>query len=119
METHGDHPPPPPRTNSVCGPEDAKPSAKEYCILRTSRKRRNRLEDGVFGLAPPKRAGATPCFPLPEAEFVRLIVGISNANWGCPAHCSVLSDAYETSVPWDVPAFFFYSAAHREKKRDA
>jgi hypothetical protein len=74
----------------VCGPEDAKGA------WRASRKRRNRLEDGVFGLAPPKRAVPTPCFPLPEAEFVRLIVGISNANCGRPAHYSVLSDAHET-----------------------
>ena len=70
--------------------------AKCKGILRVCRKRRNRLEDGVFGLAPPKRAVPTPCFLLPEAEFVRLIVGISNANCGRPAHYSVLSDAHET-----------------------
>jgi hypothetical protein len=79
--------------NPVCGPEDAKPGARE----RTSRKRRDRVySQAIHAHLPPKRAGASWCFPFPEAEFVRLIVGISNANWGCPAHCSVLSDAYET-----------------------
>jgi hypothetical protein len=89
LETLGDHPPPPPSYQPRLWPRRRKAKCKG--ILRTSRKRRNRLEDSVFGLSPPRRAGATPCFPLPEAEFVWLIVSISNANWGRPAHCSVLS----------------------------
>jgi hypothetical protein len=68
LETLGDHPPPPPPYE----PRLLSRRRKARCkgILRVSMKRRNRLEDGVFGLAPPKRAGPTPWFPLPEAEFV-------------------------------------------------
>jgi hypothetical protein len=64
------HRPPPGRTPVVVPKTQQKARCKG--ILRTSRKRRNRVCGGTAHPAPPTRAGATPRFPFAQCKSLCL-----------------------------------------------